>query len=70
VRLTAAAQAGKTIFVAPRERNSAQKKIIMLVDYIKLKIKPWGSIANSQQRFCMPAQPQSISPIYVLRFWY
>jgi len=24
VRLTAAAQAGKTIFAAPRERNSAQ----------------------------------------------
>jgi len=25
VRLTAAAQAGKTIFAAPRERNSAQQ---------------------------------------------
>jgi len=37
VRLTADAQAGKTIFAAPRERYSAQKKIIMLADKIKMK---------------------------------
>jgi len=39
VRLTAAAQAGKTIFAAPRERNSAQHLISIIVYKVKNNIK-------------------------------